>query len=71
VLPEQGRSREQPARSRANLRRHGAALSSARTGRPDYLTLSASGGYLPAPVATAWVALLRPRPWPPPRSRSA
>jgi len=66
VLPEQGRSRELPARSRASLRRHGAVPSSARTERPDYQTLSASGGYSPAPVATAWIAFARPRPWPPP-----
>jgi len=57
VLPEQGRSQPLPVRSRASSGRHGAAASSARIGRPGYLTLSASGGYSPAPVATARVAL--------------
>jgi hypothetical protein len=60
VLPEQGRSRAMPARSRASSRRHGAAPSSARTGHPRYQTLSASGGYSPALVATARVATPRP-----------
>ena len=53
MLPEPGRSLATPVRSRASSRRHGAATSSARIGRPGYLTLSASCGYSPALVATA------------------
>ena len=68
MLPEQGRCQALPARSSASSRRHGAARSSARTGPPGHLTLAASGGYSPAPVATARVALPRPRPWPPPQA---
>jgi hypothetical protein len=66
VLPEQGRSQALPVRSRASLRRHGAAPSSARAGRPGYQTLSASGGYSPALVATVGIALRGTWPWPPP-----
>jgi hypothetical protein len=66
VLPEQGRSRALPVRSRASSRRHGVAPSSARTGRPGYQTLSASCGYTPAPAATVGFAAQRARPWPPP-----
>jgi hypothetical protein len=65
VLPEQGRSRALPVRSRASSRRHGAASSSARTGRPGYQTLSASCGYSPAQVATVGIALSGAQPWPP------
>ena len=53
MLPEPGRSLATLVRSRASSRRHGAATSSARTGRPGYLTLSAGSGYSPALVATA------------------
>jgi hypothetical protein len=53
VLPEQGRSPAKPVRSRAWTRRHGAATGSARTRRPDYLTLPAGCGQAPALVATA------------------
>jgi hypothetical protein len=53
VLPEQGRSLAPPVCCRASTRRHGAAASSARTGRHGYLTLTAGRGYWPAPVATA------------------
>ena len=66
MLPEQGRSRALPVRSRASSRRHGAAASSARTGRPGYQTLSASCGYPPAPVVTVGFASQRDRPWLPP-----
>jgi hypothetical protein len=66
VLPEQGRSRALPVRSRASSRRHGAAPSSARTGRPGHQILSASCGFTPAPVATVGFASLRDRPWLPP-----
>jgi hypothetical protein len=52
VLPEQGRSPAKPARSRARSRRHGAAISSARTRRPDCMTLPAGCGHVPALVAT-------------------
>ena len=44
-------------RSRAVSRRHGAAVSSARTSRPGYQTLPAGCGWTPAPVATASIAL--------------
>jgi hypothetical protein len=40
-------------RSRAASQRHGAAMCSARTTRPGYLTLTVGCGYAPAPVATA------------------
>jgi hypothetical protein len=53
MLPEQGRSPATPLRSRAWSRRHGAATGSARTRRPDYLTLPAGCGHVPAQVATA------------------
>ena len=53
MLPEQGRSPATPLRSRAWTRRHGAATGSARTRRPDYLTLPAGCGHAPALVATA------------------
>jgi hypothetical protein len=52
VLPEQGRSPATPLGSRAWTRRHGAATGSARTRRPDYLTLPAGCGHAPALVAT-------------------
>lgn len=66
MLPEQGRSPGLPARSRAGLRRHGAAASSARTWHPGYLTLPAGCGYSPALVATAPVSPVgRAGPWPP------
>jgi hypothetical protein len=70
VLPEQGRSRALPVCSRASSRRHGVAPSSARIGRPDYQTLSASCGYSPAPVATVGIAFPRARLWPPPAALS-
>jgi hypothetical protein len=66
MLPEQGQSWALPVRSRASSRRHGAAPSSARTGRPGFRALSASCGYTPAPVATVGIALWGSRPWPPP-----
>jgi hypothetical protein len=53
VLPEQGRSPATPLRSRAWSPRHGAATGSARTRRPDSVTLSAGCGQVPALVATA------------------
>jgi hypothetical protein len=40
-------------RSSAASRRHGVAVSSARTTRPGHLTLTVGCGYVPAPVATA------------------
>ena len=53
MLPEQGRSPATPLRSRAWSRRHGAATGSARTRRPDSVTLPVGCGHVPALVATA------------------
>ena len=52
MLPEQGRSLAMRVRSRADSRRHGAAISSARASRLGYLTLTVGCGYSPALVAT-------------------